>query len=808
MIKTTKTLFYLAIAMILFGCHTEEEPARIIQDFNESWKFRLGDTLNASAVEYDDSSWRVLDLPHDWSIEGDFSEDHPAGTAGGALPTGTGWYRKIFKVPTDWKDKAVRVEFGGIYRNSEVWINGHSLGKRANGYISFGYDLGPYLQFGEKDNILVVKADNSRQPNSRWYTGSGIYRDVKLVATGKLHVAPQGTYITTPEISGDSAKVVMEVEIINKNTEEKKLKVASEIMDSSGRSVAFTTVSRTVAPGQAITVQQNMTVENPQLWSVEAPYMYKVHTRVYEGDEKTDDYETPLGIRYFDFDAEKGFSLNGKPMKILGVCLHHDSGALGAAVYEDALRRKLGLMKEMGANAIRTAHNPHSSVLLRLCDEMGLIVQDEAFDSWKKKKVKEDYHTDWDAWHKKDLQDFIKRDRNHPSVMMWSIGNEIREQFDSTGITITRELTAIVKALDTTRPVTSALTENNPEKNFIYQSGALDLLGFNYKIDAYEDLPDRFPGARFIASENVSGLATRGCYDMPSDSIMHWPEAFDAPFEGHADHTVSAYDQVTAYWGATHEETWKVVKNLDFISGIFIWAGIDFLGEPVPYPDYPARSSYYGIVDLAGFPKDVYYMYQSEWTDKPVLHVFPHWNWKEGQEVDVWAYYNRADEVELFLNGKSLGKKSKKKGEFHVMWRVPYAPGTLKAVSRKGGEVVLEKEVRTAGEAAALQLQPDKDYLRKNKKSLCFITVNVVDKDGNLVPKTKNNVYFDVSGGAKIAGVDNGYQADTTSMKAPEKKAFNGKCLVILQSDGSGEKAVLKARSEGLEPTEIVLNIK
>ncbi|SFW52522.1 beta-galactosidase [Sinomicrobium oceani] len=803
MIKTINIFFYLAVALFFSACDTEEKPSRVVLDFNENWKFMLSDSIDASASAYNDSSWRVLDLPHDWSIEGAFGKDNPAGTGGGALPTGTGWYRKTFDVPEDWKDKVVRMEFGGVYRNSEVWINGHSLGQRANGYISFGYAIEKYLRFNGEDNVVTVKADNSRQPNSRWYTGSGIYRDVKLVATGKLRIAPQGTYVTTPAVSADSARVVMDVEVINSHTEAKTLKVASEIIDGAGRSIAFATTARSVASGQAVTVQQQMTVKDPQLWSVEKPYMYRVHTRVYDGEEKTDDYDTPLGIRYFEFDAEKGFSLNGKPMKILGVCLHHDSGALGAVVYEDALRRKLGLMKEMGANAIRTAHNPHSSVLLRLCDEMGFIVQDEAFDSWKKKKVKEDYHTDWDAWHMKDLQDFIKRDRNHPSVMMWSIGNEIREQFDSTGITITRELTGIVKALDTTRPVTSALTENEPEKNFIYRSGALDLLGFNYKIDAYEDLPNRFPGAKFIASENVSGLATRGSYDMPSDSLMHWPEAFDAPFEGHDDYTVSAYDQVTAYWGATHEETWKVVKNLDFISGVFIWSGIDFLGEPVPYPDYPARSSYYGIVDLAGFPKDVYYMYKSEWTDTPVLHVFPHWNWEEGQEVDVWAYYNRADEVELFLNGESLGKKSKKEGEFHVMWRVPFAPGTLKAVSRKGGKVVLEREIHTAGPAEKLQLQPDRKSFRKDKKALCFVTVDITDKEGNLVPDADDKIYFEVTGGARIVGVDNGYQADTTPMKAREKNAFKGKCLVILQSDGTGEEVMLKAKAGFGEETVI-----
>ncbi|MEN2399007.1 sugar-binding domain-containing protein [Flavobacterium sp. MC2016-06] len=796
----------IALIMLFSAvCFAQGKQGRIIEDFNKNWNFKLGDYPEAVNANFNVSDWRTLQLPHDWSIEGAFNKDNKTKQAQGFLPAGKGWYRKVFTVPANWNNKTVSIEFDGVFKNSEVFINGHSLGMRPNGYISFAYDLSQYLNFG-KSNIIAVKVDNDAQPNSRWYTGSGIYRNVRLTASEKLHVGKWGTFVTTPEVSTTESKVHFEVTIDNDNTIAKEFKLVTSIVNADNVEVANMTSTEKIGTKTSEKKIHDLVVKQPKLWNTENPYLYKVITKVYEKSKLVDNYETPLGFRYFSFDSEKGFSLNGVPTKILGVCLHHDNGALGAVENIHAVRRKLILLKEMGANAIRMSHNPHSLEMMQLCDEMGFIVQDEAFDVWKKKKVTNDYHKDWDAWHKQDLEDFIKRDRNHPSVIMWSIGNEIREQFDSTGIAIARELAKIVKSLDTTRPVTSALTENVIEKNFIYQSGALDLLGFNYKHEDYKDFPVRFKGQKILASESVSALETRGHYDQLSDSIKTWPSKFGAPFDGNADWTVSAYDQVKSYWGATHEQNWKTIKKQDFMAGTFIWTGFDYIGEPDPYP-YPARSSYFGIIDLAGLPKDVYYMYQSEWTTKPVLHIFPHWNWKKDQEVDVWAYYNNADEVELFLNGKSLGKKSKQNDDLHISWRVKFEPGILKAVSRKDGKLVLEKEIHTAGEASKIALNADKTTIKNDTYDLVYVTVSIIDKDGNVLPNATDLINFEVLGGGKLVGVDNGYQANLDSFKANSCKLFNGKCIAIIQSNGKKENIQLKA-STGNGISREMLDIK
>ncbi|MFC2137557.1 glycoside hydrolase family 2 TIM barrel-domain containing protein [Bacteroidota bacterium] len=791
-----------SLLLLFNSCMNRSMRTRI--DFNANWKFQLDDDSLASQPDYNDADWRLLNLPHDWSIEGEFSEEHTTKPAGGALPAGIGWYRKSFILDDSDINKRIYIDFGGIYRNSEVWINGNYLGKRANGYISFQYELTDYLKYNGEKNIIAVKADNSLQPNSRWYTGSGIYRNVWLVKTSQVHIENWATFITTPKVSQEKAIINISTKLTGDLAHYEKYEVKTSLLNDKGKELVKTTSehnSGNVLAG----INQQIFLNNPKLWQPESPYLYQVIIQVMADNKKIDEQDITIGIRYFAFDSDSGFYLNGEPYKIRGVNLHHDLGALGAAVNKRAIERQLEIMKGMGVNAIRTAHNPPAPELLDLCDRMGFLVMDEAYDVWKKKKVKYDYHIEWEDNYKNDLQDLVLRDRNHPSVIFWSIGNEIREQFDSTGIIITKELVRIVKDLDTTRPVICALTETDPNKNFIYQSGALDLLGFNYKHEDWTNFKKNFPGQKMMATENMSAYATRGHYDMPSDSIRYWPEKYGDPIIGaNHDYTVSAYDNVCAFWGATHEETLKAYYQYNFISGLFIWCGIDFLGEPVPY-EWPAKNSYYGVVDLAGFPKDVYYLYQSIWTDTPTLHIFPHWNREVGDLVDVWAYYNQADEVELFLNGKSLGTKNKGDSDFHVMWRVEYQLGKIKAVSRKDGELVLEKTIRTAEPPAKIELSADRNEIQADGRDLSFITVKILDEKGNMVPYASNLVEFNIIGCGFIAGVDNGYQASHEPFKANRRKAFNGMCLAIIQSNGKTGNIIFKATSDGMDPASITL---
>lgn len=789
-----KTLFTFAFILTATFSFTQ----RSVINFNKDWKFFLGDDSAAKAIAYNDSKWRTLNLPHDWSIEGEFSEKHPTTFNQGALPAGIGWYRKTFMLPDSLKAKIFSINFDGIYRNSEVWINGHHLGKRPNGYVSFRCDLTPHLKFGKEMNVVAVKVDNSPQPNSRWYTGSGIYRKVWLEATNPVAIDHWGVFVSTAQTGRTAYEAKISYRIANTTNPPRWVKVIHRIYDAKGSEVGS---SQTIGVTKMASLHTDGTASvplySPKLWSVDTPHLYRLVTDLTEDGKIIDRYETSFGIRTFRFDSAKGFFLNNKPLKILGVCLHHDLGAVGAAFNTRAAERQLQILKDMGCNAIRTAHNPPAPEFLDLCDKMGFLVMDEAFDMWKKRKNRYDYNLDFDEWHKRDLEDMVKRDRNHPSIFCWSIGNEIREQFDTSGTRIAKEMADIVKRFDPTRPVTSALTENIPEKNFIYGSKALDVLGFNYKLNDYAELPKRFPDQSFIATETASALETRGHYEMPSDSNRIWPPDSKSKTHGNAEHTASAYDNTYAYWGATHEESWKAVKKYPFIAGCFVWSGFDFIGEPVPY-GWPSRSSYYGIVDLAGFPKDVYYLYQSEWTTKPVLHIFPHWNWKVGDSVDVWAYYNNADEVELYLNGKSLGTRKKEGDALHIMWRVAYQPGTLKAVSRKAGKVVLAKEIKTAGKPARIELVADRTAIKANGEDLSFVTVRITDAHGILVPAADNLVQFRITGPAALAGVDNGNPVSAESFKAPQRKAFNGLCLAIVQAKNQKGEIRLEARSVGL----------
>ncbi|SMC38486.1 beta-galactosidase GalB [Pedobacter africanus] len=795
----------LLMLMLIIG-HAAYSLPRLRQPFNQDWKFFLGDDAAAKSPGFNDADWRRLTLPHDWSIEGKFDEKNPAKPEGGGLPTGIAWYRKAFTLPVSMLKKDVFIEFDGVYKNSEVWINGHLLGKRPYGYISFHYELTKYLKAGK--NVVAVRVDNSAQPDSRWYSGSGIYRNVWLTATSKVAIDHWGTFLSTPSVSKTKAEVNLNIQIRNQNGFKGSVRVQSQVYDAQGKLVSSASTDRVLLTEKLTGLTQVVNINNPKLWSVDRPDLYKVITRIFINKMVCDSYETPLGIRYFNFDAAKGFSLNGEYMKILGVCLHHDLGALGAAINIRAMERQLEILKNMGCNAIRTAHNPPAPELLDLCDKMGFLVMDEAFDMWAKKKNKQDYHLNWEEWHVRDLQDMVKRDRNHPSVILWSIGNEIREQFDSTGLAMTKELVKLVKDLDTTRPVLSALTETDAKKNFIYQADALDMYGLNYNHKLYKDFAKNYPGQKLLATETTSSLDTRGFYEMPSDSIRRWPKDGKTKFTGgNAEFAASSYDNVSAYWGSTHEETWKEAKKYDHVSGLFVWTGFDYLGEPLPYP-WPARSSYFGIADLAGFPKDAYYMYQSEWTSKPVLHVFPHWNWTPGKTVDVWAYYNNADEVELFLNGKSLGTRSKQGDDLHVVWKVQYEPGTLKAVSRKNGRTVLVKEIHTAGKPAKIELVADRRAIAADGSDLSFVTVSILDDEGNLVPGADNLVKFKLEGGGRIAGVDNGFQASLEPFKADYRKAYRGLCLAIVQAGNKAGKLKLTAVSAGLTSAVVEISVK
>ena len=771
-------------------------------DFDRGWRFHLGDLSGAEAPGFDDSGWRTLDLPHDWSIEGAFSDTNPAGANGGALPGGVGWYRKTFSVAARDTGRLVFVEFDGVYRNSEVWINGHYLGKRPYGYSSFRYELTRQLRYGRASNVIAVRVDNSQQPNSRWYSGSGIYRHVRLVTAAPVQVDHWGTYVTTPDVTRATARVTIRTTVRNASQADQPITLRTVLYDAAGKEVAAVSAEARVARDSVSDFAQDLVIRNPALWSLDRPYLYRAVSRVVCGGKPCDEYDTPFGVRTFVFDPDRGFILNGTPVKIRGVCLHHDLGALGAAVNTRALERQLEIMRDMGVNAIRTSHNPPAPELLDLTDRMGFIVLDEAFDMWRKEKTKYDYHLDWDAWHVRDLSDMVRRDRNHPSVFMWSIGNEVMEQWtngDSTAIPIARELAGIVRRLDPTRPITSASNNGSPA-NPMFHAGALDLLGHNYHHEAWSSFPAQFPGGKFIITEAMSALNSRGVYEQPSDSIASYatPYVKDSGPQPNKNYRLSSYDDRKAFWGSLHEESLRLFERYPFLSGMFIWSGIDYLGEPTPY-EWPARSSYFGVVDLAGFPKDPYYLYQSEWTPRPMLHVFPHWNWTAGDAIDVWAYTN-GDEVELFLNGASLGVRRKEGEVLHLMWRVAYAPGTLRAVARKAGQVIATEEVRTAGAPVRIALAPDRLRLHADGDDLSFVTVTVLDRAGVAVPTADHLIRFRLVGDARIAGVDNGDQISHAPFKADRVRLFNGKALVIVRAGERRGTVTLTAEAEGLEP--------
>lgn len=753
------------------------------KDFNSGWKFNLGDVTGAQAIAFDDSSWRNLNVPHDWSIELPFNQSSPAGSGGGYLDGGVGWYRKTFTLDQANSGQEVLIQFDGVYMNSEVWINGTSLGNRPYGYSSFEYDLTPYVNIGGAGNVIAVRVNNN-QPTSRWYSGSGIYRNVWLTVVNPVHVTNSGVFVNSPTVSSTSASVSVSTEVQNQLASSASVTVTTTILDPSGAAVATdTSPASDIAADATTIVSQNLAVASPQLWSTTSPNLYQVKVEVNVAGAIVDTYLAPLGFRTASFSATSGFSLNGQNMKLRGVCLHHDLGALGSAINYRAIERRVETMKAMGVNAIRTSHNPPAPELLDICDREGILVMDEAFDCWETQKVSNDYHLYFTQWAQTDLQAFVRRDRNHPSVIMWSIGNEIPNPTTANAT----NLKNWVLAMDSTRPVTWA-SVNTSDSNNQTVAGVLDLQGYNYSEWRYDQDHSTYPTWKLFGSETSSAVRSRGIYYTPaSQNILT-----------SSDDQCSSYDNSVVSWGSSAESSYNDDVSRSFIGGQFIWTGFDYIGEPTPYP-WPAKSSYFGIVDTAGFPKDIYYFYQSRWTSTPMVHILPHWNWSAGTTVTVFVYTN-CDSVELFLNGVSQGSKTFTSGAVHLEWDVPWAPGTLQAEGTVGGAVVVSDQVTTAGAAASVAASVDRGAISADGKDLAFVTAGIQDANGITVPTAAVPVSFSVSGPGEIVGVDNGNAIDTSSYKGTTRNAFSGKALAIVRSTGVAGQIVVGASSSGLTP--------
>jgi beta-galactosidase len=672
----------------------------------------------------------------------------------------------------------------------------------------------PQIKFGA-ENVIAVKLA-PEEKSSRWYPGAGIYRSVWLIVTGSQRVAQWGTYVTTPSVSDATAAVNVRTELENRAGEPARVTLETAILDASGKQVGRASNEVTIPAGGKQSVEAKIDVAKPHRWDMDDPYLYSAASTVRADGKQTDQYVTPFGIRTIEYSREKGFLLNGKPRKFNGVCNHHDLGALGAAVNRRALERQIEIMKAMGVNAIRTSHNPPAPELLDLCDRMGVVVMDEAFDMWAIPKVQNGLSKFWADWHEQDMREFIRRDRNHPSVVLWSIGNEIPEQGRPDGAKIAKELTNICHEEDKTRPTTAAFNNSTGAiRNGL--ADAVDIPGFNYKPLQYAEIIKQHPNWIVFGSETSSGVSSRGVYHLPIEK-----------YEKHPSLNLTSYDVIAPPWAYIADVEFDAQEKNPSLLGEFVWTGFDYLGEPTPYfgggrganndADWPSRSSYFGIVDLAGFPKDRFYLYQSHWTTKPMVHLLPHWNWTgmEGKPIPVMVYTN-ADEAELYLNGKSLGRKKrfsepvelpvgpsgspdrKIKSKYRLMWQVPYEPGTLKATAYQGGKTVATQEVKTAGAPARIVLAADRTTIKSDGDDLSFVTVRVVDSNGNFCPLADNLVKFKLDGPGKIAGVDNGNPATVEPFQADYRKAFNGLALLIVRSEnGKPGRVKITASGDGL----------
>lgn len=796
-----------------------------ISEFDFDWKFKLGDIPNAHLPGFNDSGWRTLDIPHDWSIEGSYHEkNNGTDWQSGYLPCGIGWYRKSFQYDSNWTSKEVKILFDGVYMNSSVWINGHFLGKRPNGYIGFEYNLTPYLKRGR--NIISVQVDHSKPLSARWYTGSGIYRHVWLKVFNKTHIPTWGVHFTTPDVSDISALAEIKTTLVNNENTQSALELIYRLKDRNGKIVATTHATITINAKQTQEIIQSFKVNNPHLWSPDSPYLYLLENVLVKGGKESQTRKMKVGIRKVDYSV-KGLFLNGKPLKIKGVCDHHTAGALGAAIPDQALERKLKLLKEMGCNAVRTAHNPFSPEFYTICDSIGLIVMNEAFDGWDKPKAKDDYGLYFREWWKRDLSDFIKRDRNHPSIIFWSIGNEVGKIDPD----IQKNLTQLIRNLDPCRAVTQGGTdptrgmEVDYDTNFRY----LDMIGFNgngEEIGEFEKFAQNMPTRFGLGTEVPHTYQTRGVYrtkttwrrrDFPAPwelkSKIIWDDFKHRVFpindlteeevfveEAKNNYYQSSYDNASVRISARH--SWQRSSSFPWLFGEFRWGSFDYLGES----EWPQRCGNFGIIDLCGFPKDHYYLYQSLWSDKPMVHLLPHWTHpgKEGIKIPIVVYTN-CSSVELLHNGKSLGEKLYT-GE-QLIWHVPYMPGEIKAVARTTKGTIVEKSIETAGKSYQISINTDKVKARPNKTDVVHLEVDITDQQGTLCPYAANKIDFDITGPARIIAVDNGDPIDHSPYKVAYRKVFRGKAILIIQTTGKSGIVTISARSKGLKSGGISLAI-
>ena len=794
---TCRTLFFtLLLSIMASGSVCSGNWNR----FNNNWKFTKGNPENAQSTNFDDSSWEKVNLPHDWAIKGPFNEQENGST--GKLPwRGEGWYRNTFTLSSEDQGKVVYIKFDGVMSSPQIFVNGKLAGKWDYGYSSFYLDISDFVKYGQENGIAVY-VDN-RKHDSRWYPGAGIYRKVEMMTTEKVHEEIWGTYITTPVVSQSYAEMRILSNVWNKDSEDKKVTVEAVLVSPEGFEIkTVASRQRTLPAGSLFQFDNWMTVVRPQIWDVDHPVLYSIKTKVIVDGKVVDSNETPFGFRSFEFTADDGFHLNGRRLQLRGVNLHHDHGPLGAAFNKRSMERKLEILKEMGCNAVRTSHNICAPELIELCDKMGLLVFNEAFDKYDKKADIFEA-TDFYEFGERVIKNFVLRDRNNPSVFIWSVGNEMGDIQSNSNFGLQRlaAMVGLVRKYDITRPVTMACDQesNAHWRHFDYY----DVHAWNYG-QRWKTARKLDPSKSVIISESASTVSTRGFYELPL------PEK---PTDFTQSNQVSSYDLHAPSWAEVCDDDFMWQENDKYIAGEFVWTGFDYLGEPTPY--LSSRSSYFGIVDLCGIPKDRYYLYQSYWRpEKDLIHILPHWNWPghEGEKVPVFVYTN-GDEAELFLNGKSLGKQSKKpKSEisterYRLMWHdVVYEAGELKAVAYRAGKVIGEKVLRTAGEAYTLKLTPDRSRLKASGEDLSFILVEAYDKNGNLCPLAEYMINFELKGPGEIAGVGNGNPQSHEPFVAPYRKLFNGKAMLIVRTIANKPgKITVEASAEGLKPAKTSL---